>query len=82
MNWITILCVAIFLSCQCSVGHGQGEETPVSPEEFERYYKKLVTPVIAKTMRCEEIELTYYQGTIQVRIRFRPSMHVFCFLHL
>ena len=23
MNWITVLCVAVFLSCQCSVGHGQ-----------------------------------------------------------
>ena len=83
MNWITVLCVAVFLSCQCSVGHGQefGKDTLLTAKEFNERYKDRVTPAIAKKMGCDELELNYLFGSYRlVSIRLRPSLLVFCIL--
>ena len=83
MNLITVLCVAVFLSCQCSVGHGQvfGQDTYLTRKEFNERYKDIVTPAIAKEMGCDELDLNYYFGSYRlVRIRLRPSLLVFCIL--
>ena len=44
MNWMTFCCVAVFLSCQYSVGHGEGENVGY----FSEKYRHMVVPVIQK----------------------------------
>ena len=83
MNCITVLCVAVFLSCQCSVGHGQRPDydTYLTREEFNEKYKDIVTPAIAEDMGCDELNLFYLFGSYRlVSIRLRPSLLVFCIL--
>ena len=84
MNWVTVFCFAVFLSCQYSVGHGKnvvpGGPIPLSREDFDREFYDQVTPVIGQEFGCPSIELTYINGTSQVCIRLRPSSLVFCTL--
>ena len=79
MNWITFWCVAIFLSCQYSVGHGTGEPTELSKEEFDERYRSLVKPEIQKDLHCQYMPIfDYIEGTQQVCIRRGPRLLVFC----
>ena len=83
MNWITFCCVVVFLSCQYSVGHGEGENvgesTPLSREEFYSKYYDLVAPAIQKKLACDDMKFIYLEGSANhVCIHLRPSLLVFC----
>ena len=83
MNWITFCCVAVFLSCQYSVGHGEGENFGGSSALYAGYfyenYYDLVAPVIQKKLGCDDMELSYGSGGQEkVCIDLRSSSLVFC----
>ena len=83
MNWITFCCVAVFLICQYSVGHGESENVgqgmALGPEEFYEYYDDLVAPVIRKQLGCNHMAFIYHSGTEDyVCIHLRSSLLVFC----
>ena len=79
MNWITFCCVAIFLSCQYSVGNS----IPLSSKDFYEKYYDLVAPVIQEELDCDDLELIYdYGAEHHVCIVRRSSLLVFCLLDL
>ena len=84
MNSVILLSVAVFLSCQYSVGHGidnnvgSGNEVEMSPEEFNRLYLDKVKPAISEQTDCNDITLTYLAGSQQVCISLNTSLFVFC----
>ena len=87
MNWITFCCVAVFLICQYSVGHGEGENVgesiALTPEKFYSKYYDLLAPGIQYTLACDDMEFIYLQGAKDhVCIHLRPSLLVFCLLDL
>ena len=71
MNWISVLCVAVFLGCRHSVGYQKSSQVPcrekaLSPEEFYNQYYYSVATKINEEMRCRYIRLTYHNGTSEV----------------
>ena len=75
MNWIPVLCVAAFLSCQYSIGHGvPGGITKLTSKEFNNRYYQLVKPEIEEEMGCDCLKFTYLQGTFQVCITLTLSL--------
>ena len=87
MNWITFCWFVVFLSCQYSVGHGEGEnvgkQTKMTSEEFYYYYYDLVAPVIQEALGCDDIYMNYLQGANDpVCIFLILSLLVFCLLDL
>ena len=84
MNRVILLSVAVFLSCQYSVGHGidkniiLGNERVMIPEEFNRLYLDEVKPAISEQTDCNDMTLTYLAGSQQVCIRLKTSLFLFC----